>query len=72
MNIALKITPQRNTQYTRMVAQLAEPELLASPLGDALGGIQHITLAGQQYLLARVDEERIEIQKMPECGPFCW
>src|SRR5215472_17101164 len=66
MNIALKITPQRNTQYARMVAQLAEPELLTSPLGDVLEGIQRRALAGQQYLLAQVDEERIKIQQMQE------
>lgn len=66
MKIALKITPQRNTQYARMTAQLAQPELLASPLGDVLDGIEHRTLAGQQYLLAEVDEERITTQQMQE------
>jgi len=66
MNIALKITPQRNTQYARMVANLAQPELLTSPLGDVLEAIQHITLAGQQYLLAQIDEEKIEMQQMQE------
>jgi hypothetical protein len=63
MKIALKITPQRSTQYARMTAQLAQPELLTSPLGDVLQELQHITLAGQQYLLAQVDEEAIEIRK---------
>ena len=57
MNIALKITPQRSTQYARMTAQLAQPELLISPLGDVLQDLQRITLAGQQYLLAQMDEE---------------
>src|SRR5579859_1134370 len=66
MNIALKITPQRSTQYARMAAQLAQPELLISPLGDVLEVVQPITLAGQPYLLAQVDEERIEIQQMQE------
>src|SRR5579864_5055198 len=66
MKIALKITPQRSTQYARMTAALAQPELLASPLGDALEDIQHITLAGQEYLLAQVDEESIAIRRMQE------
>jgi SAM-dependent methyltransferase len=66
MKIALKITPQRSTQYTRMTAQLARPELLSSPLGDVLEDIQHITLAGQEYLLAEIAEENVDLRQMQE------
>jgi hypothetical protein len=51
MKFALKLTPQRSTQYTNMVEALASPELLASPLGAAINAIIPTTLAGQPYLL---------------------
>ncbi len=57
MKLALKITPQRSTQYTNMVETLAMPELLASPLGEAIREVQHIPLAGQGYLLATADDD---------------
>ena len=66
MKIALKITPQRSTQYARMTAALAQPELLTSPLGDILHDLQHITLAGQEYLLAQIAEDSIAMQQMQE------
>jgi SAM-dependent methyltransferase len=66
MKIALKITPQRSTQYARMTAQLARPELLSSPLGDILHDIQHITLAGQPYLHADMAEHTIETPQMQD------
>ena len=56
MKLALKITPQRSTQYADMAASLAIPELLASPLGDITSEVVPITLAGHSYLLASVDE----------------
>src|SRR5690348_14790145 len=56
MKLALKITPQRNTQYTNMTETLAAPELLASPLGSAITRIEPVTLAGQGYLLVNIDE----------------
>ncbi len=52
MKIALKITPQRSTQYANMAEILAAPELLASPLGPMITAITTVTLAGQSYLLA--------------------
>src|SRR3974377_1870974 len=55
--LALKITPQRSTQYANMTEKLAEPELLASPLGAAITHIKPVTLAGQAYLLVFLDEE---------------
>jgi len=55
MKLALKITPQRSTQYLNMVATLAVPELLASPLGSAIQECQPTTLAGQAYLLVTLD-----------------
>ena len=51
MKLALKITPQRSTQYASMTGKLAEPELLASPLAPVIQHIEQVTLAGQRYLL---------------------
>jgi len=55
MKIALKITPQRSTQYANMAEILAAPELLASPLGNTITTITPATLAGQGYLLATLE-----------------
>ncbi len=72
--LALKITPQRNTQYANMTEKLAEPELLASPLGAVITGVRQVTLAGQEYLLVSLDDESIssqclELQKfLPRLG----
>ena len=62
MKLALKITPQRSTQYSNMVEMLAVPELLASPVGQAVREVVQVTLAGQQYLLATLDEEQLSSQ----------
>ncbi len=56
MKIALKVTPQRSTQYTNMTTTLATPELLASPLGRAIHMVTPITLAGQEYLLVEMED----------------
>ncbi len=60
MKLALRITPQRSTQYSTMVQTLAAPELLASPLGKAVESIMPVTLAGQAYLLVEVDATEVE------------
>ncbi|GCF09051.1 hypothetical protein [Dictyobacter arantiisoli] len=60
MKIALKITPQRSTQYAHMTAILATPEVLASPLGAMIQTLQPVTLAGQAYLLATVEDANDE------------
>ena len=57
MKIALKITPQRSTQYMNMTTTLAIPELLASPLRAVVHAVEHVTLAGQGYLLATADDD---------------
>jgi SAM-dependent methyltransferase len=62
--LALKMTPQRSTQYASMIAELAEPELATSPLGDLLQGVCKITLAGQQYLLANLADETAITQEI--------
>ena len=59
MKIALKITPQRSTQYTNMVEKLAAPELLASPLGAVIKEVTPIILAGQRYLLVLLNDEKV-------------
>ncbi|HLX39404.1 MAG TPA: hypothetical protein VKR42_02690, partial [Ktedonobacteraceae bacterium] len=63
MKIALKITPQRSTQYGTMVETLAAPELLASPLGKYVEAIAPIALAGQAYLLVTLEAERMGEQQ---------
>src|SRR2546423_4551961 len=59
MKLALKVTPQRSTQYANMAQSLAIPELLASPLHPAITDVASITLAGQRYLLADISEDRL-------------
>lgn len=60
--LALKITPQRSTQYANMTGKLAKPELLASPLGAVISAVKPVTLAGQAYLLVSLDDERMPSQ----------
>lgn len=62
--LALKITPQRSTQYANMTEKLAAPELLASPLGTAIKQIDTVTFAGQGYLLVTLDDENL----LPLCS----
>ncbi len=62
--LALKITPQRSTQYANMTEKLAAPELLASPLGTAVKQIDTVTFAGQAYLLVTLDDESL----LPLCS----
>lgn len=69
MKIALKITPQRSTQYANMAEILAAPELLASPLGPFLTGVTITTLAGQSYLLAALDETSFRSRTFPALIP---
>ncbi len=56
MKLALKITPQRSIQYAHLTTSLAAPELLASPLHAVIHEVQPVTLAGQSYLLATIDD----------------
>jgi hypothetical protein len=60
--LALKITPQRSTQYANMTEKLAQPELLASPPGAAITHIEPVTFAGQAYLLVSLDNESVSSQ----------
>jgi hypothetical protein len=59
MKLALKVTPQRSTQYANMAQSLAIPELLASPLHSAISEVASTTLAGQQYILADIDQNQL-------------
>lgn len=61
MKIALKVTPQRTTQYTRMATVLAAPELLASPLATLIQDVAPVLLAGQDYLLVTLDDAILEV-----------
>ena len=60
--LALKITPQRNTQYANMTEKLAQPELLASPLGVFITEVKPVAFAGQAYLLVSLDSESMSSQ----------
>jgi hypothetical protein len=60
--LALKITPQRSTQYANMTEKLAEPELLASPLEAVIIEIKPVTFAGQAYLFVSLDNESMSSQ----------
>lgn len=66
MKLALKITPQRSTQYANMAQVLATPELLASPLGAMIAGIEPARLAGQEYVLVELKEELAEAELLAE------
>ncbi len=70
MKLALKITPQRSTQYANMTEALAAPELLASPLGAAISQITPVTLAGQGYLLVAIDDASIISSSPPMLDIF--
>lgn len=65
--LALKITPQRSAQYANMTEKLAEPELLASPVGRAIQRVEHVTFAGQGYLLVTLDDESV-LSSCPALG----
>lgn len=66
MKLALKITPQRSTQYANMAEVLASPELLASPLGEIIAGIELAHLAGQEYVLVELSHEGEEAALLSE------
>lgn len=66
MKLALKITPQRSTQYANMAQVLATPELLASPLGEMIVGVEPARLAGQEYVLVDLKSERTEAELLLE------
>jgi SAM-dependent methyltransferase len=58
MKLALKITPQRSTQYTNMTVALAIPELLSSPLHTIISDVTLTTLGGQRYVLVTIDDNQ--------------
>ncbi|GAC1360142.1 MAG: SAM-dependent methyltransferase [Ktedonobacteraceae bacterium] len=60
MKVALKITPQRSTQYAHMTAALAVPELLSSPLRAEINTIEPVKLAGYDYVLATIEDTRLD------------
>jgi hypothetical protein len=48
--IAAQLAPQRSTQYSNLARDLAEAEVLASPLGPGLQDVSLRSIAGQGYL----------------------
>ena len=59
MRLALKITPQRSTQYAQMTAALAAPEFLSSPWRAVVRHLAPLVLAGHAYLLAEVEDDAL-------------
>jgi hypothetical protein len=49
-----------------MVQVLAAPELLASPLGSSIAGIEQTRLAGQEYVLVELKNEREQAELFSE------
>ena len=49
--IAAQLAPQRSTQYSNLARDLAQQELLASPLAATLQDLWLRSIAGQDYLL---------------------
>ena len=66
MKLVLRITPQRSTQYANMAERLAIPELLASPLGEAIADAQPIKLGGQAYVLVELKSGQDEATRLAE------
>lgn len=66
MKLVLRITPQRSTQYANMAERLAIPELLASPLGEAIADAQPIKLGGQAYVLVELKSGQDEAPRPGE------
>lgn len=56
MKLALKITPQRSTQYANMTERLAQPEVRACLPPSLIQQIEAVTLAGQPYLIVTLDD----------------
>ena len=48
--IVAQLAPQRSTQYSNLARDLAEAELLASPIGPGLQDVSLRNIAGQDYL----------------------
>ncbi len=69
MKLALKITPQRSTQYANLAEALALPELLASPLAPAIREVTPVKLGGRGYLLVDMDDEVSSSSSAPDT-PF--
>ncbi len=59
--ILAQIAPQRSTQYTELVTELAPHELALSLAGEHItGGITPLALGGQQYLKFQLDETALD------------
>lgn len=55
--IALRVAPQRNTQYQELASALARPELELSPLRAVLRGIDSTAIGDAEYLVAGLDDD---------------
>jgi hypothetical protein len=48
--VVTQLAPQRSTQYSNLARDLAEAEVLASPIGPGLQNVSLRSIAGQDYL----------------------
>ena len=60
--LVTQIAPQRSTQYAQLASILAPPELILSPLNEAINTLELIPLGGQDYLKMTLNEELNERQ----------
>jgi hypothetical protein len=65
--LVAQLAPQRSTQYTALVRELAQPELRLSPLGSQLQNLAWVTLGGREYLKFDLST-RPDAQQLGELG----
>jgi putative RNA methylase family UPF0020 len=68
--IVAQVAPQRSTQYTSLARDLAEVELLASPLGRRLRGLALMDIAGQDYIGFELPGESLSDQDLLQLAGF--
>jgi len=62
--IAAQIAPQRSTQYANLARDLAEVELLASPLRPSISDLTLAAIAGQDYLRFKLPQSSLSHEQM--------
>ncbi|HEY66227.1 MAG TPA: hypothetical protein G4O02_16875 [Caldilineae bacterium] len=75
--LACLLTPQRNTQYADLVAQLALPELQMSPLGALIVHAETRAIAGLPFLVLTLsqtpsDEQLVHLGELSMTRGFFW
>lgn len=55
--LALRVAPQRNSQYTELARALAEPEVRRSPLRHVLSSVERFCVGDADYLRLGVEDD---------------